>query len=333
MTYEQIISDLKNKIYRPIYFLSGEEPYYIDKISDFIANNVLTESEKSFNQTIIYGKDTDVTNLIMLARRFPMMSNQQVIILKEAQEMKDFDTLIHYVENPLKSTILVINYKYKKPDSRKKIFKTINEKGIYFTSKKLFDNQVPDWISKYVKLKGYSIEMNSTMLLNEYLGNDLSKIVNEIDKLIIALPENNKHITSQLIEKYIGISKEYNNFELQKALIQKNANKAYKIVNYFGQNQKNNPFPLTIITLYNFFSKVLTWYFIKDKSPKNLASQLKVHSFYLKDYEAAAKQYNPSKLVDIIGYLKEYDLKSKGVDSTSVPDGELLKELVSKILN
>jgi len=333
MTYEQIISDLKNKKYKPIYFLSGEEPYYIDKISDFISNNVLTETEKAFNQTIVYGKDTDVNNLITLARRFPMMANQQVIIIKEAQELKDFDTLIHYVEKPLKSTILVINYKYKKPDSRKKIFKTINEKGFNFNSKKLYDNQVPDWILNYVKSKGYTIEINSTMLLNEYLGNNLSKIVNEINKLIIALPEGNKHITSQLIERYIGISKEYNNFELQKALIQKNANKAYKIVNYFGQNQKNNPFPLTIITLYNFFSKVLTWYFIKDKSPKNMASKLKVHSFYLKDYETGARQYNPSKLVEIIGYLKQYDLKSKGVGNTSIPHGELLKELVSKILN
>ncbi len=333
MTYEQIISDLKKKIYRPIYFLSGEEPYYIDKISDYIANNVLTETEKPFNQTVLYGKDTDVNNLITLARRYPMMANQQVIILKEAQEMKEFDTLIHYVEKPLNSTILAISYKYKKPDSRKKIFKAINEKGIFFNSNKLYDNQVPDWIANYVKSKGFTIEINSSMLLNEYLGNDLSKIVNEINKLIIVLPESDKHITNSLIEKYIGISKEYNNFELQKAFVQKNANKAYRIVNYFAQNQKNNPLPLTIITLYNFFSKVLTWYFISDKTPKNIASKLKIHTFYIKDYETAARQYKPQKLVEIIGFLKEYDLKSKGVNNTSTPPGELLKELVSKILN
>lgn len=333
MTYEQIISELKNKIYRPIYFLTGDENYYIDKITDYIANNVLDETEKTFNQTILYGKDTDVNNLITLAKKFPMMSNNQVIILKEGQELKNIENLIYYVEKPLESTILVINYKYKKPDARKKLFKIIDEKGIFFKSSKLYDNQVPEWIVKYTKSKGLEIDLNASALINEYLGNDLSKIVNEIDKLAISIPDKTKKITSTDIEKYIGISKEYNNFELQKALIQRNATKAYKIIHYFSQNQKNNPITLTLIMLYNFFSKVLTYYFIKDKSQRNVASQLKVSPYFVKDYETAAKKYNPKKLVEIIGFLREYDLKSKGVNNTSTPPGELLKELISKILN
>ncbi|MBN2519714.1 MAG: DNA polymerase III subunit delta [Bacteroidales bacterium] len=333
MTYKEIITELKNKIYRPVYLLTGDEPFYIDLISNNISENVLDENEKSFNQTVLYGKETDVNTLITLARRYPMMSNYQVVILKEAQELKDFDNLIHYVENPLKSTILVINYKYKKLDKRKKVCKVIDEKGILFESNKLYDDKIPGWISSYVKAKGYSIDVNSTMLLFEYLGNDLSKIVNEIDKLLIVIPEDTKKINAPTIEKYIGISKDYNNFELQNALIQKNKLKAYKIVKYFSQNQKNNPVNLTIIVLYNFFSKVIVYYFIKDKSPKNVASILKINPYFVKDYEMASKKYSPKKLIEIISALREYDLRSKGVNNVSTPPGDLLKELVTIILN
>ncbi len=334
MTFEQIISDLKNKIYKPVYFLSGEEVYFIDLITKYISDNVLTEAEKSFNQTVLYGKDTEIHTVINSAKRYPMMANYQVVIVKEAQNIKNIDDLIHYAENPLKSTLLVINYKYKTLDKRKKLFKAIQEKGVLYESKKLYDNEVPAWINGYLKNKNRTIDPGAGMLLTEYLGNDLSKVANELDKLIITLPDGEFNITTTHIEKNIGISKDYNNFELHKALTQKNVLKANRIVNYFSRNTKDNPFTMTIATLYHFYSKVLTYHFIKNKSDKrSVASTLKVNPFFIGDYEKAAKNYNPAKTVEIISLLREYDLKSKGHNNVSTPDGELLKELVYKILH
>ena len=334
MSFEQIISDLKNKIYKPIYFLSGEEIYFIDLITKYIHDNVLTDAEKSFNQTVLYGKETEISTVINTAKRFPMMANHQVVIVKEAQNIKKIEDLIHYAENPLQSTLLVINYKYKTLDKRKKLYKIINEKGILFESKKLYENEVPSWINAYLKNKNRTIDPSAGMLLTEYLGNNLSKIANELDKLIITLPEGEFNITTTHIERNIGISKDYNNFELHKALTQKNVLKANRIVNYFGANPKDNPFTLTISTLYHFYSKVLTYHFIKDKRDRrSVAATLKVNPFFVGDYEKAAKNYNPKKTVEIISLLREYDLKSKGYQNVSTSHGELLKELVYKILH
>ncbi len=334
MNLDQIFSDLKNKIYKPIYFLSGEEPYFIDLLTKYINENVLTDAEKSFNQTVLYGKDTEIHTVINSAKRFPMMANHQVIIVKEAQNIKNIDELIHYANAPLKSTLLVINYKYKTLDKRKKLYKVINENGVLFESKKLYDNEVPGWINAYLKNKNKTIDPGAGMLLNEYLGNDLSKIANELDKLIITLPEGEHNITTNHIERNIGISKDYNNFELHKALTQKNVLKANRIVNYFSQNPKNNPFTLTISTLYHFYSKVLAYHFLKDKRDRrNVAATLKVNPYFIGDYEKAAKQYNPKKTVEIISLLREYDLKSKGFNNVSTSHGELLKELVYRILH
>jgi len=334
MNFDQIFSDLKNKIYKPIYFLSGEEPYFIDLLTKYINDNVLTEAEKSFNQTVLYGKDTEIHTVINSAKRFPMMANHQVIIVKEAQNIKNIEELIHYATAPLKSTLLVINYKYKTLDKRKKLYKAINEHGILFESKKLYDNEVPGWINAFLKNKNKTIDPGAGMLLNEYLGNDLSKIANELDKLIITLPDGEHNITTNHIERNIGISKDYNNFELHKALTQKNVLKANRIVNYFSQNQKNNPFTLTISTLYHFYSKVLTYHFLRNKNDRrNVAATLKVNPYFVGDYEKAAKQYNPKKTVEIISMLREYDLKSKGYNNVSTSQGELLKELVYRILH
>jgi DNA polymerase-3 subunit delta len=334
MNFDQIFSDLKNKIYKPIYFLSGDEPYFIDLITKYISDHVLSDAEKSFNQTVLYGKDTEIHTVINSAKRFPMMANHQVIIVKEAQNIKNIEELIHYATAPLKSTLLVINYKYKTLDKRKKLYKAIQEHGILFESKKLYDNEVPAWINAYLKNKNKTIDPSAGMLLNEYLGNDLSKIANELDKLIITLPDGEHKITTTHIERNIGISKDYNNFELHKALTQKNVLKANRIVNYFSQNPKNNPFTLTISTLYHFYSKVLTYHFLKNKNDRRtVASTLKVNPYFVGDYEKAAKQYNPKKTVEIISMLREYDLKSKGFNNVSTSHGELLKELVYRILH
>ncbi|MFC2090761.1 DNA polymerase III subunit delta [Bacteroidota bacterium] len=331
--FEQILSDLQKKQYHPVYFLSGEEPYYIDKVSDYIQEHALTEEEKTFNQTIVYGKDSDAVTIMNAAKRFPMMSSLQVVIVKEAQEIKDIENLVHYIEAPLKSTILVLNYKYKKPDKRKKVFKSLMANSIYLNSKKLYDNEVPAWISGYVSSKNFSIEPKASVLLVEFLGNELAKISNEIDKLIITLGDQEKRITSSLIERNIGISKDFNNFELQNALGKKDVLKANRIINYFASNQKNHPLVLTINTLYAFFSKLLIYYWIKDKSRDNLAEQLGIRPFFVKDYVEAARNYNANKVIQIIGILREYDLKSKGYKGVSLAPGDLLKEMVFKIIH
>lgn len=330
---EQIMSDLQKKKYHPVYFLSGDESYYIDQVSDYIHEHVLNEGEKTFNQIIIYGKDSDALSIMNAAKRFPMMSSHQVVIVKEAQEIKDFDNLVHYIENPLASTLLVLNYKYKKPDKRKKVFRSLQKHATVLNAKKLYDNQVPAWISAYVSSKNCSIEPKASVLLLEFLGSDLSKISNEIDKLIISLEGSDKRITSALIERNIGISKDFNNFELQNALGKKDIRKANQIINYFAANQKNHPLVLTINTLYAYFSKLLIYYWIKDKSKDNLAEQLGVRPFFVKDYVEAARNYNANKVISIISILREYDLKSKGYKGSTISPGDLLKELIFKILH
>jgi DNA polymerase-3 subunit delta len=333
MTYEQLIGDLKNKAFKPVYFLHGDEPYYIDLVTEYITKNILTEAERSFNQTIVYGKDTDAGQVINLAKRFPMMSSNQVVVVKEAQELKDFDTLIHYVEHPLPSTLLVINYKYKNPDKRKKVFKALEKNGVSFQSKKLYDNQVPGWISGYASNRKYHIEPKAAALLAEFLGSDLSRIVNEVEKLIIAIGEEQKTITPAHVEENIGISKDYNQFELQNALGKKDVLKANRIINYFAENQKSQHITQTISSLYYFFSKLLLIHYMKDRSKQNVAATLKVNPFFVQDYEAATHRYSAGKLVEIISLLRTYDMRSKGYNGNTTPAGELLRELVFKILH
>jgi len=333
VVFEEIMSDLKNRIYKPVYFLAGEEPYYIDLITNYIEENILPEAEKSFNQIVLYGEETTIPAIIETARRYPMMSNHQVIIVKEAQTLKKIDDLLIYIENPLPSTILVFNYKYKVLDKRTKLYKLIESNALYFESNRLRDYQVPPWIERYLMLKGIKTEPNASAMLTEYLGTDLHKIVNELDKLLITMPAGRPVITTELIEKNIGISKDYNNFELQKAIGEKNILKANMIVHYFADNPKDNPINLTIASLFSYFTKVLTYHYLTDKSKNNVASLLKINPFFVKDYETTAVKYSIRKTVEIIGLLRTYDMKSKGFGDLSSTPGDLLKELVYKILH
>lgn len=332
MTFEEIISNLKKKIYHPIYFLMGEETYFIDKISDYISNNVLTDAEKGFNQTILYGKDTEPHNIIANARRFPMMSNYQVIIIREAQNIKKIEDLEPYVKNPLNSTILVINYKYKTLDKRKTFPKLLDQKGILFEAKKIYDNQLPAWIISYLKNQQYTIAPQAAAMLSEYLGADLSKVANELDKLIISMPSGTQ-ITPDHIEKNIGISKEFNVYELQNALGERDLLKANRIVNYFGANPSSNPIPVVISSLFSYFSKILNYHFLEDKSQNNVASILQVHPFFVKTYVSAAKNYNIKKLVEIVSLLREFDMKSKGWGNVSTSPADLQREMIYRILH
>lgn len=332
MTYEEIIGNLQKKIYHPIYFLMGEEAYFIDKISDYIAENVLTEAEKGFNQTVLYGKDLEPDTIINNARRFPMMANYQVIVVREAQNIKKIEDLEPYVKNPLNSTVLVINYKYKTLDKRKTFTKLLDQKGVLFESKKIYDNQLPAWIGSYLKGQNYSISPQASAMMAEYLGTDLSKVANELDKLIISLPAGTQ-ITPDHIEKNIGISKEFNVFELQNALGQRDLLKANRIINYFGSNNSGNTPPMVISSLFTFFTKLLNYHFLEDKSQNNAASVLGVHPFFVKDYVQAAKNYNIKKLVEIVAILREYDMKAKGFGNVSASPADLQKEMIYRILH
>lgn len=333
ITYEEIISDLKKRIFKPVYFLAGEEPYYIDLITDYIEDKLLPEAEKAFNQVVFYGEDTSVPSIIETSRRFPMMSSHQVVIIKEAQTLKKIEEMILYLEKPLLSTILVINYKYKVIDKRTKLFKALENYAVYFESGKLRDYQIPPWIEKYLMTKGIKTDPSASAMLTEYLGTDLHKIANELDKLIITLPEGKPIITTSMIEKNIGISKEYNNFELQKAIGEKNILRANMIVHYFNNNPKDNPITLSIASLFSLFSKLLLYHYLTDKSKNNVASVLKVNPYFVKDYETAVSKYNASKTVQIISLLRTYDMKSKGFGDLSSEPGELLKELIFRILH
>jgi DNA polymerase-3 subunit delta len=331
-TLDNILNDLKNKIYIPVYFLSGEEPYYIDLICDYIEEHVLQQEEKDFNQSVLYGRDTDVLDIIATCKRFPMMSDYQVVIVKEAQDIKNIETLDKYVESPLNSTILVICYKYGKIDKRKSFAKLLEKKAVFFESPRIYDNQIQAWITNYLKTKGYPIAQKASFLMAEFLGTDLSKIVNEVSKLIINVPPGTE-ITPEHVERNIGISKDYNVFELQKALGSRNVFKAYQIIKYFAENEKENPLVKVLPILYNYFVKILMFHNTADKSDNNLASVLSVNRMFLDDYKIAARNYSPNKLEQVFNLLHQYDLRSKGVDNAATPDGELMKEMVYRILH
>jgi len=332
-TYDEIISDLKRRIFKPVYFLAGEEPYYIDLIVNYIEDKVLPENEKAFNQIIIYGDDTNVPAIIDTARRFPMMANHQVVIIKEAQSLKKIEDIAIYLEKPLLSTILVFSYKYKSLDKRTKLFKTLESQGVYFESARVRDYQIPAWIERYLMTKGIKTDPNACAMLTEYLGTDLHKIVNELEKLIINLPSGKPLITTSLIEANIGISKDYNNFELQKAIGERDILKANMIIHYFANNPKDNPVTLSFASLFSFFSKLLIYHYTADKSKNNVAAVLKVNPYFVKDYESSASKYNVAKTVQIISLLRTYDLRSKGFEDPGTEHGDLLKELAYKILH
>ena len=333
-TYEEIARNLKNKIYSPVYFLMGEEDYYIDRISDYIMDTVLTETEKEFNLTLLYGSDTDIVSIINAARRYPMMSKYQVVIVREAQNLKNLDELIHYLQKPMSSTILVMCYKHGTLDRRKKITAELEKAGVLFESKKLKDTQLPGFISSYLKRKQVEIEPKASEMMAEFVGTDLNRMAGELEKLIITLPAGQKRITAEQIERNIGISKDYNNFELRNALIEKDVFKANQIVKYFEDNPKNNPLQVTLAVLFNFFSNLMLAYYAPDKSDQGIASQLGLRSpWQAKDYLAAMRRYNGVKTMQIIGEIRYADAKSKGVGNPSLSDGDILRELVFKILH
>jgi len=334
MTFEAILKDLKNKIYKPIYLLSGEEPYYIDIITEYIANNVLTDSEKAFNQTIVYGKDVRANDIINLCKRYPMMANNQVVIIKEAQDLEDFDKLLPYFENPLNSTLLVINYRYKKYDSRKKIAKIADKIGATLVTKKLYDNQLPKAIESICQELNIKIEPKATVLLAEYLGSNLTKIRKEVEKLKISIKGKSDIISSNDVEKNIGISKDYNVFEVQKMLAKKDVLRVNKAAIYLGNNSKGFNHPIPVIgNLFKFFRLTFSYHLLKDKSKSNAASKLGVNPFFLTDYQTAARNYTPRKIVQIFSLLREYDLKAKGVNANAIEPVELYKELFFKIMH
>lgn len=329
----KIVNEIKAGNIKPIYFLMGEEPYYIDKLSDYIEQNVLTEEEKGFNQTVLYGRDVSIEDIVSTAKRYPMMAERQVVIIKEAQDLaKNIDKLESYTENPMPSTVLVFCYKYKTLDKRKKVTKLLAKNGVVYESKKLYENQVGDWIKRVLSGKKYAIEPKANAMLVEFLGTDLSKINNELQKLQIILPKNST-ITAHHIEENIGFSKDFNNFELLNALGSRNQLKAYKIVQYFSDNQKSNPLVLTTSTVFGFYVKLLKYHGLKDKNPRNVASVLGVNPFFLKDFDVALKNYPMKKVSQIISSIREVDVKSKGVGANALPQSDLLREMLFKIFN
>ncbi len=330
---KQLVTDIKNGNLKPIYFLMGEEPYYIDKISDYIEANILAEEEKGFNQMVLYGRDVSIDDIVGNAKRYPMMAERQVVIIKEAQDLsRTIEKLVDYVNNPQPTTVLVVNYKYKKLDKRKALYKSIKKNGVVYESKKLYENQVADWIRRILSSRDYTISPKAAQMLVEFLGTDLSKINNELEKLQIVLPKGSQ-ISPEIIEENIGISKDFNNFELRKAVGVKDAVKAYQIANYFSDNPKDNPMVVTVSLLFNFFSQLLHFHGLNDKSPRSVASALKISPYFVNEYIASARNYPMRKVSKVISILREFDVKSKGVGSNAVPQGDLLKELLVRILS
>ncbi|MDO6596912.1 DNA polymerase III subunit delta [Oceanihabitans sp. 2_MG-2023] len=330
---KQLIIDIKKGNLKPIYFLMGEEAYYIDSVSDYIEANVLAEEEKGFNQMVLYGRDVTIDDIVSNAKRYPMMAERQVVIVKEAQDLsRTIEQLAAYAANPQPTTVLVLNYKYKKIDKRKALYKAIKKVGVVFESKKLYENQVADWIRRVLSGKNYTISPKASQMLVEFLGTDLSKISNELDKLKIVLPEGTQ-ISPEHIEENIGISKDYNNFELRKAVGERNVLKAHKIAHYFADNPKDNPMVVTVSLLFNFFSQLLHLHGLTDKNPRNVASALKVNPYFVNEYITAARNYPMRQVSVVIATLREFDVKSKGVGSNSVSQGDLLKELLVRIMN
>jgi DNA polymerase-3 subunit delta len=335
LTFEGICKDIKAKKFSPVYMLMGEEPFFMDHITDLLIENVLDESERDFNQTILYGADTDVATIFNAARRFPMMSERQLVVVREAQMIRDIETLTYYVKNPLQSTVLVVNYKYKTLDGRKSLAITSNKTGILFESKKISDNKMPAFISSFLQTRKIEIDAKGAQMLSDFLGNDLGRLCKELDKLSILLPHTGpKRITPELIEQNIGISKEYNNFELLKAIATKDVLKANRIVQYFEKNPKDNPIQATLSVLFNYFSNLLICHYSADRSETGLMNTLGLkYNIQVKDYMLGMRTYSAIKVFSLISDIRTVDARSKGVGKASLTDADIMKELLYKILH
>lgn len=333
--YLEILKDVRNKNFKPVYFLMGEESYFIDLITDAIIENALTDDERDFNQTIMYGADIDnYGTVVNAAKRYPMMAPRQLVVVKEAQQVANIELLSFYLKQPLASTILVINHKHGVVKG-KKLLSEIEQVGVLYESKKLYDNQLPAFINNYVAASGRTIENKAMQMIADYIGSDLNRLTSELDKLRISMGEAKTRITPEDVERNIGVSKDFNNFELLNAIVTRNVFKANQIVNYFERNPKNNPFIVTISVLFGFFSNLMLAFFAADKSEQGLMQELKLRStFQSRDYITAMRNYNAFKCIDIIALLRQYDARSKGIGATSnTTEGEMLRELVFKIMH
>ena len=333
--YLEILRDVRSGVFKPVYFLMGEESYFIDLITEAIIKHALTDDERDFNQTIMYGADVPTYGVVVnAAKRYPMMAQRQLVVVKEAQQIPNIEMLSYYLKQPLSSTVLVINHKYGTVKG-KKLLSEIEQVGVVYESKKLYDNQLPAFINNYVADMGYTIEMKAMQMLADFIGSDLNRLSSELDKLRISMGEKNKRITPDDVERNVGVSKDFNNFELLNAIVMRNALKANQIVNYFERNPKSNPFIVTISVLFGFFSNLLIAYFAADKSEQGLMQELKLRStFQARDYVTAMRNYNAFKCIDVISLLRQYDSRSKGIGTTSnTTEGEMLRELVFKIMH
>ncbi len=334
MEHDKIIHEIKNKIFKPVYILMGEESYYIDLIANALIEHCLSEDERDFNQFIFYGRDVHVNDLINTARRYPMMSDRQLVVVKEAQDLGKLDELAAYIEHPTNTTVLLLEYRHKSIDKRKRVYKSALKQGLVFESKSIYSNKLPEWIVNYLSERKIKINHKAAFLIAESLGANLSKISNELNKALVGMKQGESELTLKHIEQNIGISKDFNNFELTNALMCKDVKKANQIINYFISNPKNHPVVVTMITLFNFFSNLLVYYYIPNKQDRQaVAATLNINPYFVKDYANAALQYSPKKLIEVIADIRNYDAKCKGVGNVSMPPGELLKELIYKILH
>jgi DNA polymerase III subunit delta len=331
MSVEKIIGDWKKKSFKPIYWLEGEEEYYIDKVIDFAEHHILSESESSFNLSVFYGKDAAWADVVNACRRYPMFAERQVVLLKEAQQMRDIEKLESYIENPLSSTVFVISYKEKKLDARKKFTRLVKDKGELFTTKKMYDSKLPEWTQEMLHTKGLTITPKGLALLIDHIGNDLSRIENEVDKLSVNLGKRT-HITEEDIEEYIGVSKDYNVFELQAALAAKDLSRCIQIIQYFEANPKAGPIQLILPSIYSFFSKVFMVFGAGSTDEKTIAANIGINPFFMKDYMQAARLYTYPGVEKVLLLLHQYNLKSIGIGSTATEDASLLKEMAVKMM-
>jgi DNA polymerase-3 subunit delta len=333
-SYEAIRNDILHRRFKPVYLLMGDESYFIDELTELITGTLLTETEKDFNMLTFYGVDADVNEIIASARRFPMMAAYQLILVKEAQHLEQLELLDHYVRNPMPSTVLVINYKHGSIDKRKALVKNIDITGVVFESKKMYDNQIPAFITTYFREKEIGIDEKSARMLADYVGNDISKLIPQLQKLEVSLTEGSRRVTTDLIEQNVGISKDYNNFELQNAIIRKDILTANRIVDYFGKNPKDNPMIATITVLFNYFSNLLECFWLPRKDEQSIMEALHLRSSYFaRDYLTGLRNYNANKVIEVISHLRTFDARFKGIDNISASQGELLKELVYRIMH
>ncbi len=331
-SFQSILHDLHQGHYAPVYLFDGEEPFFIDQLTDYIEEHALDEAGKAFDQVILYGRDVDGLMVVDEIKRYPMVGQRRVVIVKEAQQLTKVEALEDYVKNPLETNILVLAYKYKKMDGKKAVTKYIRKHHVYLESKRLYENQIPSWIDSLMRSQGYHVDMKAAALLTEFVGNDLSRLNNELNKLMLVIPPSS-NITPADIERNIGISKDFNNFELINALAHKDVLKANRIIKYFGESPKDHPPMVMTSVLFGYFSKVMLVHTLKDKSSRNIASKLRINPFFARDYLAGANTYSLNKLVRIIGYLREFDLRTKGVDNVNTSSYDLMRELVFKILH